>query len=157
MRSRLADEPHPVDFGLSQSAHRRQRGDLVERRISLRVHQFHHTLQRQTSNPILLAQVRGVHLRHSRLHDFQQVLEEFLLGDDAVGGRFGHVEVLVDPKFALASPVEANIGLIEEVEADLVLPQDPVALQHALEDVESFLVRNRAQIAEAIGNILDHH
>lgn len=39
-----------------------------------------------------------------------------MLIDDAIGVRLGEMEVLIDPKFAVASAVEANGSLIQQVE-----------------------------------------
>ena len=70
---------------------------------------------------------------------FPECFYEFRLGDGAVGYRFGPEEILVDPVFALSVVIEADVGLVQQVEPYFILPQHLTGPEDAGHHVQSFL------------------
>jgi len=88
------------------------------------------------------------------LEQVEECLEELALGDSAVHRGSGQVEVLVDPNFALALLIEADVILVEQVEVHVAVLQHLVPSQHSGQHVQGLVVVNCAEVGQTIGDVL---
>ena len=86
--------------------------------------------------------------------NFPEGFYEFRLGDSAVGYRFSSKEMFIDPIFALSVVIEADVGLVKQVEAYFVLPEHLAGSEDAGHNVQSFLEGYGSQIGQSVGDLL---